>query len=509
MLPIQIPAGALKSALSGLTRTISRRTTLPVLSYVLIEQRDGAVRLTATDLDLTLCYAHPTEPPPITPLARKLAAIRWAREAAALLVPLETLKAAVKATARDDNAVVAINPDSINYPLAGQTVTLPFAALPVAEFPTIAPRPAAFPVHLDLDDTRGFLEAGTFSSTDETRYILNGLYLETQHGDKPCEPSIVATDGRRLHRRPMPALAALGENVVVPTAAVRVLGSPAISAHDWRLAYVKGRTYHRPPSAGEIEAFQRDHAAWEQCSAENADDEMPEPKLPAKIEKSLLDQLVVTAGPWTFHTKVLEGNYPNYRQVIPGDLSHHITAGISTAAHLIFRTILAQLPPCDKPGIALAFHGDHLEVRDAGGFTAVVPGVKSDAPVVITLDRAFLVDALTIGPGFFRLLGSEDPLLYFSGLALHVLMPLRNSTATVPDAAREALEAEWLDRDVSKDERKGKVVAVVREGLRVMCRVKWADSKAEHSTTPELPSSLTGPGVTTAAPAKRQRRKAA
>ena len=306
--------------------------------------------------------------------------------------------------------------------------------------------------------------------SDETRYILNGIYLETRYGDSPCEPSVISTDGRRLHRHPLPALAKLGENLVIPTSAVRVLCSPAISAHDWRLAYVKGRTYHRPPNAGEIEAFQRDHAAWEQCRAENADDEMPEPKLPAKIEETLLDQLVVSAGPWTFHTKVLEGNYPNYRQVIPGDLSHHITAGISPAAHLIFRTILAQLPPCDKPGIALAFHGDHLEVRDAGGFTAVVPDVRSDAPVVITLDHAFLVDALAIGPGFFRLLGSEDPLMYFAGLALHVLMPLRNSTATVPDAAREALEAEWLDRDVSKDGHKGKVVAVVREGLRVMCR---------------------------------------
>ena len=113
MLPIQLPAGALKRALSGLTRIISRRTTLPVLSYVKIERRDGAVHFTATDLDLILTYAHPTEPPPITLLARKLATIRWAREVVTLLVPIETLKTAVKATARDENALIALGAHTI------------------------------------------------------------------------------------------------------------------------------------------------------------------------------------------------------------------------------------------------------------------------------------------------------------------------------------------------------------------------------------------------------------
>ena len=54
---IKLPVTELKTALSGLTKVVPNRTTLPVLGMLHVERdRQGWVRLTGTDLDTFLTF---------------------------------------------------------------------------------------------------------------------------------------------------------------------------------------------------------------------------------------------------------------------------------------------------------------------------------------------------------------------------------------------------------------------------------------------------------------------
>ena len=54
---IKLPVAELKTAFGGLTKVISRHTTLPVLGMIHVERdRQGWVHLTGTDLDTFLTF---------------------------------------------------------------------------------------------------------------------------------------------------------------------------------------------------------------------------------------------------------------------------------------------------------------------------------------------------------------------------------------------------------------------------------------------------------------------
>lgn len=103
-------------------------------------------------------------------------------------------------------------------------------------------------------------------STDETRYVLNGAYLLWEKG----EVKMVTTDGRRLAyiRSPLPAAAGKGD-AIVPTKALQELTALFGDRED-EVVVVLGEGYAR-----------------------------------------------FSAGPATLTTRLIDGNFPDYEQVIP------------------------------------------------------------------------------------------------------------------------------------------------------------------------------------------------
>ncbi len=448
MSSITLPALVLRTALAGLNKTVNRRCTLPVLAYLKIERRNGAIHLTGTDLDLFLTYSHPTEPPPITALAKSLAVLRWQRDAATILTPLETLRHAAKAASGTD-PWVTLTPDTASWSTPGGAVSVPFPPIPAKEFPETPPAPFCR-TNLDAGARAALLEAHLFSSEDETRYVLNGVYIEMQHGDAACPPVVVATDGRRLYRRHVPTLSTLGGNLILPNKALTVLSTAPLMAHEWRAGANPNKL----------------------CAA-------------------------VKAGPWSLLTKLIQGSYPNYRQVIHADFTHWITAVLPEAQVRFFAAALDQFPASNKPPIALLFHHDHLRLQcPESGTSVVVPGIRSDAPLAILFDRHYVREMLRCGPGTLFLLDSSTPchLAAASG-AEHVLMPYRGDIkCTVPDPEREALEAVWKERRVSITEPgendrppetcEGVVLDIPRQGLRLDSALVHFDGQKNPCTVP-------------------------
>lgn len=157
---------------------VERRNTMPILANVLIESRKGNIRLTATDLEVGVrgrLDGEVSQEGTITVNAKKLYEI--AREA-----PEETLQ-----LKRLENDWVEIKSGKSVFKIVGMDAR-EFPQFPNLEKEKLSTVPAKL--------IREMIERTIFSvSTDETRYSLNGVYIEeTQSG----RVRMVATDGHRL-----------------------------------------------------------------------------------------------------------------------------------------------------------------------------------------------------------------------------------------------------------------------------------------------------------------------
>lgn len=200
-----IERASLLKCLSHVQSVVERRNTIPILSNVLIEAADGALKLMATDLDLQVVeqirVGTIEQPGAITVSAHMLFDI-------ARKLPEG---AQVSLAAADNRLTIKAGRSRFSLP------TLPRDDFPViveGDLPTSFELPAATLAEL-IDRTRFAI------STEETRYYLNGIFLHVS-GE---ELKAAATDGHRLARftLPKPASADGMPDVIVPRKCVAEL----------------------------------------------------------------------------------------------------------------------------------------------------------------------------------------------------------------------------------------------------------------------------------------------
>ena len=176
---ITLPAADLKQALPGLSKVISRKSTLPVLQSVrLTRNQAGVVTLSATDLDTFVSYrleqSQPGEPLDV-------------------LLPFDQLNKTGK------GGEVVVIPESklqarLRYQIAGSSLDQSVATLSPDEFP---PTPKITGPGCKMPDTFGecLRQAFETSGTDSSRYVIQGAYLDVK---EPKCHTIVSTNGRAL-----------------------------------------------------------------------------------------------------------------------------------------------------------------------------------------------------------------------------------------------------------------------------------------------------------------------
>jgi len=157
---------------------VERRNTMPILANVLIEARNGAIHLTATDLEVGIrgkLEGQVARDGLVTVSAKKLYEI--VREA-----PDETLQ-----LKRLENEWVEIKSGKSVFKIVG---------LDAREFPQFPKFEGEKLSSLPAKVLREMIERTIFSvSSDETRYNLNGVFVEQV---KDGMVRMVATDGHRL-----------------------------------------------------------------------------------------------------------------------------------------------------------------------------------------------------------------------------------------------------------------------------------------------------------------------
>jgi DNA polymerase-3 subunit beta len=177
-----IERGEFQRGLGRIQSIVEKRNTMPILANALLEvtgKKEGSLELAATDLEVGIRSSHPCEvakPGRLTVSARKLHEI--VRELPEEKVHLEA----------SSNAYLTLRCARAEFTLAGTTAE-EYPSLPIFAPKSLAIVPAA--VLSEMIERTMYA-----ASTDETRYNLNGVYVERIA--ETGKLRMVATDGHRL-----------------------------------------------------------------------------------------------------------------------------------------------------------------------------------------------------------------------------------------------------------------------------------------------------------------------
>ncbi len=356
------------SGLQAVQNVVSTRTTLPVLSNVLLRADDTRLELTATDLDVTIsCGVEATvsKPGAVTLPVKRLFGI--VRE-----LPANELEFEI-----DEKNVCSLRAGASFFKING---------IGADEFPPLPQFKENKKVVLPQEKVKSMLRKTSFAiSTDETRYVLNGIFVSLK-GDKV---TMVATDGRRLALAEEDVATEAQGEFIVPTKAINELS---------RLLQ----------ASGEVEVkFTDNQVAFS-----------------LKDDKGFSVLLI---------SKLVEGNYPNYRQVIPAETKERVPLAREELLHALRRAEIMTSEKSNSVKISLGKNNLSITANtpDVGEARESIAVNYKGKEFAIAFNPAYLMDplkALDNDEVFLELIDELSPgVLKINGPFLYVLMPMRMS----------------------------------------------------------------------------------
>lgn len=358
----------ISQGLAAVQNVVSARSTLPILSNVLLRAEDAKLELTATDLDVaisTTVAAQVKKGGATTVPVKKLTGI--VRELGGIELEMEV----------DEKNHCAIRCGPSFYKMIG---------LPAEEFPPVPKLKDDKKVVISQGTLKGMLKRTAYAvSSDETRYVLNGIFFSL----KEQKLTLVATDGRRL--------ALVEEELDGPEAKQGEFIVPAKAVSE--LERLLGEK-------GDVELRFSENVASFLLQAEN--------------------------GPTTMiQTKLVEGNYPNYRQVIPREAKQRIALVREEFLQALRR---AEIMTTEKNNsVRLAFSKNILTITanspDVGeARESLAINYKGD-DICIAFNPRYLIEplaALSEDEVYFELIDELSPgVLKVKSPFLYVVMPMR------------------------------------------------------------------------------------
>ncbi|WP_240008509.1 DNA polymerase III subunit beta [Pseudaquidulcibacter saccharophilus] len=368
---LTIERGALLNALGHVTNVVERRTTVPILSNVLIEARDGVATFAATDLDIEVIDGANAD----------------VEQVGSLTVPAHTLYDIVRKLPEGSQVKLELANDSGRISITSGRSKYYLPVLPASDFPSLGVGDFDKTFEIELPALSRLIDKTKFAiSTEETRYYLNGIYFHGATGDSgPCLRA-VATDGHRLAQSdyPMPEGANDMAGIIIPRKTILELR---------RL-------------------LESEEEVVEIATSES------------KIRFSL--------GRATLTSKVIDGTFPDYERVIPKENPHVMTVDNSEFARAVDRVATMAVERL-RP-IKLALSHDNLTLTfsnpEAGEAREEVE-VQYDAPEIeIGFNAKYLLDIAgqVSNQALFYFRDSASPTLVKDATdpnSLYVLMPLR------------------------------------------------------------------------------------
>ena len=362
----------LLKALNHVQSVVERRNTIPILSNVLLEAENGALTLTATDLEIEMRERVEAEVP----------------QAGAVTAPAHMLYDIVRKIPEGAQVELAMDEAGSRLNLTAGKSTFALQTLPREDFPAMAQdeMPVAFAV--PTQDLRRLIDKTRFAiSVEETRYYLNGIYLHVLEEDGSALLRAVATDGHRLARVQM----------------ARPVGAEAMPAI----------------------IIPRKTVAEVQKLLEDSDGEVSMQVSDTKINFAFAD-IVLTS-------KLIDGKFPDYTRVIPTDNDKVLKLDAKSFAQSVDR--VSAISSEKSRAVKLALETDRLSLSvsnpDSGSANDELSVAYGAAAMEIGFNARYLMDItgqLDGETATFELADSGSPTLVRDdddGQALYVLMPMR------------------------------------------------------------------------------------
>jgi DNA polymerase-3 subunit beta len=375
---LTIERAALLKALSHVQSVVERRTTIPILSNVLLRAEGGRLALSATDMDLEIVEQVParTERDGRTtaPAHTLYDIVRKLREGAQ--VELETPGGA----GGGRNEMV----------LRSGRSTFTLACLPPEDYPVMSAGDLPHHFVLSAAELRALIDRTRFAiSTEETRYYLNGIYLHATKANEVPVVRAVATDGHRLARVEMtaPEGAAGMPGIIVPRKTVLEL--------------------RKLIEEGESEA---------------------------EVQLALSDtKLRCAIGEAALTSKLIDGTFPDYDRVIPANNDKLLEVPCKEFAEAVDRVSTISTERSRAVKLAIERGGLIVSATSPENGTAVEElEVRYDStPIEIGFNSRYLLDITEQIAGEyvqFQMSDAGSPTILRDSAdasALYVLMPMR------------------------------------------------------------------------------------
>jgi DNA polymerase III subunit beta len=205
-----IERGELLRALGHVTSVVERRTTIPILSNVLLRAVDSTLEFKATDLEREVIEGVAAEV--TTP--------------GAVTVPAHMLHDIVRKLPDGTQVDIRKDTEKERLTLAAGQARFALQTLPAEDFPDIGVGDMGQEFEVGAQDLKRLIDKTRFAiSTEETRYYLNGIYLHAAQSDTAPTLRAVATDGHRLAQveLPLPEGAQGMPGVIIPRKTVHEL----------------------------------------------------------------------------------------------------------------------------------------------------------------------------------------------------------------------------------------------------------------------------------------------
>lgn len=352
-------------ALSQIQQVVSNKSTLPILSNVLIEAQGNKLRLTTTDLDVGIQGSVEAniekEGATTIPVRRLLSIVKE--------LPAENIEISV-----DSKNVASIKSGPSFFKIIG---------LGKEEFPPLPTFDSAKEFKISQKELLDALKKTSYAiSTDETRYVLNGIFASFKDG----KIGLVATDGRRL--------AMVENDLEFPSSNETQVIIPAKAVSELQHLLT-----------GEGDAIL--HLTDNQLSIE--------------VEESLLV------------SKLIDGNYPNYQQVIPDDKKTTERIQLNRKSFLETIRRVSILATEKSNSVKLAFGKGYVDVmantQDVGEASERVDVDYNGKEFAIAFNPEFLMAPLKnldTEEVYLDLIDEMSPgVIRIDGSFLYVIMPMR------------------------------------------------------------------------------------
>jgi DNA polymerase-3 subunit beta len=360
---LSISKSALLNGLQTVQNVVGVRSTIPVLANTLINVDKEKIWLTTTDLDMTVRCSIPAT----------------VTKTGSTTLPVKRLVSIIREL---PDAEIQIECDEKNTAqLTCGSSFFKIIGLAEDEFPPIPKPEEKFAYRMDQGLFKQMLKkVGYAASTDETRFVLNGVLLSFKGG----KLAVVATDGRRL--------ALVEQEIDFPADAEgdMILPSKAVS-----------ELLHVLADEGEM-----------------------------NIQRSQ-NQIMFAFGDILIISKLIDGTYPNYRQVIPAHCDERIA--VEREGLLIALRRVSLLVSDKTSATRLTFGKNKLTIAvstpDIGEARETLPIKYTGKEITVAFNAEFMMDPLknlTQDEIFMELTDDMSPGVMKCDMPfLYVLMPMR------------------------------------------------------------------------------------